>query len=248
MVSVWNKHNAHQSLLFLKWNNNINSQKGFFWFWARHNPYRPIIYLASFTWCVELHFESQLKKYKKNWLACAQTRPKPKLSGAIWLLLSSDITIMLAVLLLVWYFSFLKIFNHYKLFRIVIQKDTSLLIKKTRWQHHNYIGHNCWTVRSRQQVILLGHTTVLGKGFLFVHYTYPDVRLKLEPIKGNIIVVPDILLSFQLTHVVWKRGTRDFGAPLIKISFFGPLCSPWKIINFDLLGGSNRWSLTIWQL
>ena len=53
----------------------------------------------------------------------------------------------------------------------------------------------------------------------------------------------------HLTHtVVWKPGTRDFGAPLIKISFFGPLCSSWKIIiNFDVLGGSNRWVLTNWQ-
>ena len=42
-------------------------------------------------------------------------------------------------------------------------------------------------------------------------------------------------------------GCKEFGAPLIKISFFGPLCSAWKIINFDLLGGSNRWILTIWQ-
>ena len=42
-----------------------------------------------------------------------------------------------------------------------------------------------------------------------------------------------------LTHVAWKPGTRDFGAPIIKLSFFGPLYSPWKIINTDVFGNSN---------
>ena len=39
---------------------------------------------------------------------------------------------------------------------------------------------------------------------------------------------------------MWKRGTRDFGAPVIKFLLPSPLYSFWKIINFDLLGGSNR--------
>ena len=52
-----------------------------------------------------------------------------------------------------------------------------------------------------------------------------------------------------LTHVAWKPGTRDFGAPIIKISLFGPLYSFWKIIiKTDVFGDSNGRSLTIWQL
>ena len=37
----------------------------------------------------------------------------------------------------------------------------------------------------------------------------------------------------DLSTSITKMGCKEFGAPLIKISFFGPLCSPWKIINFD---------------
>ena len=53
-------------------------------------------------------------------------------------------------------------------------------------------------------------------------------------------------LHHYLSACTWNRVWKDFGAPLIKKNLFGPLYSPWKIINFDLLGGSNRWILTIY--
>ena len=42
-------------------------------------------------------------------------------------------------------------------------------------------------------------------------------------------------------------GWKDFGSPLIKFLISSPLYSPWKIINFDLLGDSNRRLLELLQ-
>ena len=49
---------------------------------------------------------------------------------------------------------------------------------------------------------------------------------------------------------IWVRGSlrdRDFGAPLIKILFFGPLDSTEKITTNGLLGDSNRRLLILLQ-
>ena len=51
----------------------------------------------------------------------------------------------------------------------------------------------------------------------------------------------------QLSTSITKWVYREFGAPLIKILFFGPLYSPWKIIKNNLLGGSNRRLLKLLQ-
>ena len=52
------------------------------------------------------------------------------------------------------------------------------------------------------------------------------------------------LLAY-LMHVVWKPGPMDFGAPVIKYLVPSPLFSFWNILNFDLLGVSNRWLLIL---
>ena len=46
--------------------------------------------------------------------------------------------------------------------------------------------------------------------------------------------------SYQISTCITNRVWYGFGAPQIKKILFGPLYSPWKIINIDLLGGSNR--------
>ena len=71
------------------------------------------------------------------------------------------------------------------------------------------------------------------------------------PILDHSINCPWILApcvrKVQLSACIWNRVYRVFGAPLIKFFLFGPLYSPWKIINFDLLGGSNRRLLILLQ-
>ena len=50
-----------------------------------------------------------------------------------------------------------------------------------------------------------------------------------------------------ISACITKWVYKEFGAPLIKILILSPLYSPWKIINFDLLGGSNRRLLILLQ-
>ena len=50
-------------------------------------------------------------------------------------------------------------------------------------------------------------------------------------------------LSTSITNRVWY----GFGAPQIKKIVFGPLYCTQKMMNIDMLGVSNRRSLTIWQ-
>ena len=63
----------------------------------------------------------------------------------------------------------------------------------------------------------------------------------------SLLCVFTLNLLAYLTHVVWKPGLMDFGAPVIKYLVPSPLFSFWNILNFDLLGVSNRWLLILLQ-
>ena len=47
-------------------------------------------------------------------------------------------------------------------------------------------------------------------------------------------------MCIHVSASIWKWVYRDFGSPLIKILFFGPLDSTEKITTNGLLGNSNR--------
>ena len=70
------------------------------------------------------------------------------------------------------------------------------------------------------------------------HWTV-DIKLIINPLWSNLTLETSKLVVYALARILAR--------PEIKILFSSPLYSPWKILNFDLLGGSNRWILTNWQ-